>query len=315
MSLDKPLDLEYIGKGTYGIIMKKFSKNDVYVIKQFRIEIYDNGINSLEKEVNLTKLAYNINHNIFINIFKEEQSEINLAKQININVPFINSISINNYGYIHMEYMNSGDLYNFIKNNKKCNLSGVLGCYFNALNILHNEIKIVHGDLTPNNLLIHYIGENYRQRIIINNENYFINTNGYSYKICDFGLAEHLENTTNTKCYYNHIYRDYLLLFFIYFHKKKFDNYNKFAELIEIPIERINDELYNNYRTTDKYYNGFVKEYNYNSVCNFFNEYLEIHLNNKLIFEFPKLLLEDFIDIIFSFNIIEDYNNILKPVA
>jgi serine/threonine protein kinase len=299
MSLDKPLDLEYIGKGTYGIILKKITKNDVYVIKQFRIEMYDNGTTSLEKETNLTKLAYNINNDIFINIFKEEESEINLAKQININVPFINSISLNNFGYIYMEYMNSGDLFNFIKNNKKCNLTGILGCYFNALNILHNEIKIFHGDLTPNNLLVHYIGANYRQRIIINDENYFINTNGYSYKICDFGLADYLENTTTNKCYSNHIYRDYLLLFFIYFYKNKFDNYDRFAELIEIPLGQINDDLHTGYSKTDEYNKAFIEEYNYNSVCNFMNRYLEIDFNNKLIFELPKLLLEDFIDIIF----------------
>jgi serine/threonine protein kinase len=299
MSLDKPLNLEYIGKGTYGVIMKKISKNDIYVIKQFRIEIYDNETNSLEKEVHLTKLAYNINHNIFINIFKEYESDINLAKQININVPLINAISINNYGYIYMEYMNSGDLFNFIKNNQKCNLTGILGSYFNALNILHNEIKIIHGDLTPNNLLVHYVGENYRQRIIIKDENYFINTNGYCYKICDFGLADYLENTKTNECYINHVYRDYLLLFFINFYKKNFDNYDKFAELIEIPIEQINDDLYAGYRKTAEYNKGFIEEYNYNSVCNFMNKYLEIDFNNKLIFELPKSLLEDFIDIIF----------------
>ena len=31
------------------------------------------------------------------------------------------------------------------------------------------------------------------------------------------------------------------------------------------------------------------------------NRYLEIDFNNKLIFELPKLLLEDFIDIIFIY--------------
>ena len=300
MSLNKPLDLEYIGKGTYGVIMKKTSKNDIYVIKQFRIENYENGTTSLEKEVNLTKLAYHINNDIIISIFKDEESEINLAKQININVPLINCISINTFGYIHMEYMNSGDLYNFVKNNKNCNLTGILGCYFNALNILHNEIKIIHGDLTPNNLLVHYIGSNYRQRIILNNENFFINTNGYCYKICDFGLAEYLEKTTANECYSNHIYRDYLLLYFIHFYKKRFDNYNKFAELIEITIKRINHDLYVGYGNTNEYNKCFVEEYNYNSICNFMDKWLEINLNNKLIFEIPKLLLYDFIDIIFS---------------
>ena len=300
MSLDKPLDLEYIGKGSYGIIMKKKTDNDVYVIKQFRIEYYDNETTSLDKEVHFTKLAYNINNNIFINIYKEEETDINLAKQININVPFIDSISINTFGYIYMEYMNSGDLFNYIQNNKICNLTGVLGCYFNGLNVLHNDLKIIHGDLTPNNLLVNYVGTNYRQRITINNEDYFINTNGFSYKICDFGLAEYIEKTIINNNYLNYIYRDYLLLFFIYFYKNNFDNYYKFSQLIEIQIEQINFDLLVDYETTNEYYKGFVKEYNYNSVCIFMNKYLETNFDNKLIFELPKMLLKDFVDIVFQ---------------
>jgi len=304
MSLDKPLDLEYIGKGSYGIIMKKTTENDVYIIKQFRIEYYNNETTSLNKEVDLTKLAYNINNDIFINIFKYEESDINLAKQINSNVPIVDSISINTFGYIHMEYMDSGDLFNFVKNNKNNNnnnnnLSGILGCYFNALNILHNELKIIHGDLTPNNLLVHYVGPNYRQKIIINDENYFIKTDGYCYKICDFGLAEYLENTTVNNCYSNHIYRDYLLLFFIFFYKKYFNNYYRFSKLIEIQLEHINFDLLVDYENTEEYNKCFVEEYNYISVCNFMSKYLEINFNNKLIFGLPKILLQSFIDIIF----------------
>jgi serine/threonine protein kinase len=199
-----------------------------------------------------------------------------------------------------MEYMNNGDLYNFVRDNKKSNLNGILGCYLNGLNILHNDLKIIHGDLTPNNILVHYIGPNYRQRIIVNDENYFINTNGYCYKICDFGLANYLENTKQTKHYINHIYRDYLLLFFIYFYKNKFDNYNNFAELIETPLGYIYDDFYNGYRETDDFKKNIIDNYTYNSICDFLNKYLQIDFNNKLIFKLPKLLLLDLVDTVFG---------------
>ena len=74
MSLDKPLDLEFIGKGAYGIIMKKKTNNLIYVIKQFRVEYYNNNTSSFDKEVKYAKLAYNINTDIFINILKDEIS-------------------------------------------------------------------------------------------------------------------------------------------------------------------------------------------------------------------------------------------------
>lgn len=296
--------LEYLGKGTYGIIMKKTTENDTYAIKQFRIDYYkneSNTISNLDKEVEFTKLAYNINSDIFISIFKYEETEndIDLAKQIKINVPLIDSIS-NKFGYIYMEYMDCGDLYNFVRDNNNVNLNGILGCYLDALNILHNDLKIVHGDITPNNILVHYIGPNYRQRIIVNDESFFINTNGYCYKLCDFGIATHLENTRSNKYYINHIYRDFLLLFFIYFYKYKFNNYRQFAELIEIPVGYINDDFYNGYRETEHYKINLVDNYNYNSLCEFLDKCLEIDFNNRLIHKIPKLLLLDLVDIIFG---------------
>jgi hypothetical protein len=54
---------------------------------------------------------------------------------------------------------------------------------------------------------------------------------------------------------------------------------------------------------TDKYYNGFVKEYNYNSVCHFMSNYLEIEINDSLLYEIPRVLLSDYIDIISTQNV------------
>jgi len=297
MSLDKPLDLEFIGKGSYGIIMRKKTNGLFHVIKQFRIEYYEDNTTSFDKEVTHAKSAYNINKDIFINILKEEMSSENLANKIDINVPLINCISVNNFGYIHMEYMNEGDLYNFIKTNNYFNLTGILGCYLNGLDILHNQLKIIHGDLTPSNILIHYIGPNYRQKIIINNEIYYFDTNGYIYKIADFGLVELIKDTKYKRNYRNHLYRDYLLLYFLYFNKNKFYNYNKFVDLIELSIGQINDDIYDGYGNTEDYQKYFIDEYNYRSVCKFMNIYLESDFDNALIYKVPNILLNEFIDI------------------
>ena len=299
MSLDKPLDLEFLNKGAFGIIMKKRSKGNLHIIKQFRVEIYENET-SFDKEVRLTKLAYDKNNEIFINIIKEDTSDIDLAGKLCINVPLINKISVNNFGYIHMEYMNCGDLYQFIKSNDSSDLTGVLGCYFNALYILHTKLKIVHSDLTPNNLLVHYVGPWYRQKIIIDDVTHYIDTNGYCYKITDFGLAENILDTKINNCYFNHIYRDYLLLFFVFFNKNRFYNYKLYFNLIEITLEKINDDFYEKYRNMDIYNKYIINEYNYNSVCYFMNEYLKVETNNSLLYEIPYLLLTDFLDIVLT---------------
>jgi hypothetical protein len=164
---------------------------------------------------------------------------------------------------------------------------------------IHNYIiTCADGDLTANNLLVNYIGPNYKQKININNTIYYLETNGYNYKISDFGLAEYIDNTENDNNYINHIYRDYLLLFFLYFNNKKFYNYNKFVNLIELPIEDIYTDLHNGYKKSNKFIKNFVEEYNYNSVCNFMNKYLEIDKNSALLYELPNILLNEFIDII-----------------
>lgn len=297
MSLDKPLDLEFVGKGTYGVIMKKTTNSFNYIIKQFRVEIYDDGTTSFEREVLYTKMANNINDDIFINIIKDEISSINLAKQIDIIVPFINCISLNNFGYIHMEYMNEGDLNKFLNNENEFDLSGILGCYLNGLNILHNELKIIHGDLTPNNLLVNYVGGNYKQKIVIDDEIYYFDTKGYNYKIADFGLAEHIINTIDKEVYWNYLYRDYLLLYYLYFNKNKFNNYNKFINLIELPIAQINEDIYDIYKKTNKYKRCFNEEFTYSSVCKFMNKFLEIEFDDPLLYKIPKILLKEFIDL------------------
>lgn len=290
MSLNKPFDLEHLGNGSYGVVMKMIENNKCVVVKQFYVQLYEET-NSLETEVSLTKKAYRLNHDIFIKIIKDELSSINLAKLINIDVPFINNISISDFGYIYMEYMNKGDLYYFLKSdeNNHFDITGILGCYFNGIYLLHNWLQVIHGDLTPMNILINYVGPHYKQKIIYNEEVYYIDTNGYNFKICDFGLANNIDNTKHEYCYINFLYRDYLLLFYLYFYQSRFYNYEKYSNIIEICVEEIKEILYNSY--------DFDEEYNFYNVCKFMDYTFEINLDNKFLYDIPNVLLKEFIEI------------------
>ena len=190
--------------------------------------------------------------------------------------------------------MDEGDLYNFLKYNNNFDITGVLGCYLNGLFILHNWLYIIHGDITPMNILINYVGENYKQKIIYNENTYYIDTNGYNFKICDFGLAYYIDNTKKESNYINFLYRDYLLLFYLYFNKHFFYNYNKFSSIIEICVEEIKEILYNYY--------DFNNEFNFYNICKFMNCCFEINFDNKFLYDMPNVLLKEFIDI----NLIEN---------
>ena len=199
-----------------------------------------------------------------------------------------------------MEYMNLGDLFNFLlRDYTVCNfdITGILGCYLNGLYILHNKLNIIHGDLTPMNILVTYMGSTYRQKIICDDKEYYINTNGYKYNISDFGLAEYIEEDDINNTYINHIYRDYLLLFFLYFNKTIFYNYNMFGSIIELCVEQIKDNLFESYGITDKYKKYFLENNNFTSVCNFMDQYLEIDYNDALFYDIPKILLKEFIEL------------------
>jgi serine/threonine protein kinase len=228
----------------------------------------------------------------------------NLAKTLNITVPFIDNICYNEFGYIYMEYMEQGNLYNFLKEYSldDFDITGILGCYLNGLYILHNELKIIHGDLTPMNILVQYVGPNYKQKLYYNCIEYNINTSGYNFKIADFGLANYINDTryyrNNNTIYINHIYRDYLLLFYLYFNKKIFINYSIFSNIIEITVENIKDDLYDGYEHTDEYYKYFVEKYNFNNVCFFMNTILETNYNSNLIYETPRILLIEYLELI-----------------
>jgi serine/threonine protein kinase len=297
-------DLIHIGSGSFGIVMKTSIDNNPCVVKQFRVQLLEDESNSFDNEVYLTKKAYNINNDIFIKILKSEMKMHNLAKMLNINVPCINSICYNEFGYIYMEYMEQGDLYKFLKeyNNYDFDITGILGCYLNGLYIIHNELKIIHGDLTPMNILVQYVGPNYKQKICYNGIEYNINTCGYNFKIADFGLADYINDTrysrNNNAIYINYIYRDYLLLFYLYFYNNYFINYNIFRNIIEITIENIKNDLYDSYGLTEEYNKYFIDKYNFNNVCHFMDTYLEIKHDCSLLYETPRILLIEFLEVV-----------------
>lgn len=301
------LPLVYLNKGSYGIVMRTILDSHIVVVKQFRIQLFEDKTNSYECEVSFTNMAYNMNDDIFIKIIKNEISAINLAKNINKNIPIFDRIYMNDFGYIYMEWMEHGDLFNFLVKEHKTfdfDITGILGCYLNGLYILHNKLNIIHGDLSPLNILVRYVDPNYKQKIIYDDKEYLINTNGYNFKISDFGLTEYLNKTKYNKTknnkthdiYINHIYRDYLLLFFLQFYKKKFSNYYIFSNIIDTTVDTIKDDLFLNYGLTEKYNKHFIEIYTFTSVCHFMDSYMEIDFNNKLLFDIPKILLNEFIE-------------------
>ena len=309
------LPLVYLNKGSYGIVMRTILDSNIIVIKQQRVQLLENDTTSLEYEINFINMAYNINDDIFIKIIKNELSSINLAKAINKNIPLFDGICLNDYGYIYMEWMEFGDLFNFLlKDNQTSDfdITGILGCYLNGLYILHNKCNLIHGDLTPLNILIRYVSPDYKQKIIYDDIEYNINTSGYNFKIIDFGLTEYLDKTIYNRTkdnkpydiYINHIYRDYLLLFFLHFNKDIFYNYDIFSNIIDTTVNMIKEELFESYGTTEKYYKYFIEKYTFNSVCYFMDTFMEIDNDNPLLFEIPKILLNEFIEIVDKIDII-----------
>lgn len=282
----------YLNKGAYGIVMKLVNPiiNTNIVIKQIYVYYIDDADTNLSHEVKLTKVAYNSNPDIFINIIKDELSIKNFAKKINMNIPLIDEICLNEFGYIYMEYMDDGDLFHF---NKQLNLDGILGCYINGIYLLHNKLGIIHGDITPTNILVKYIGINYRQKIIYNDKDFYIDTDGYSFKITDFGLAENIDKTfiqvNKQFLYRNFLYRDYLLLFYIYCNKHIYNNYDKYKNIIEMIVNNIKNIFNENYTLN-------IDKIEFMNICNITNVYFEINLNDEYLYKIPRILLLEYLD-------------------
>jgi serine/threonine protein kinase len=284
------MDIKYISSGSYGVIMKKHN----IIIKQQYNTLYESNKSAAEYEVELCNLAYSLNPYIFIKILKYDFSrDLNMARSIGKQIPLINCVSLG-YSYIYMENMDDGDFYDFIKKkfilkNLKMSIIGILGCYINGLYILHNKLNIIHGDLTPNNILVKYIDRNYKQKIYYDNNNYnnYIDTFGYMFKIADFGLAR-----KDSRKRSSYILRDFLMLYYLYFYKSVFYDYYLFEELILNVINKLNNIIIL-YTYNLEEYNKVME--NYNNLSIFLNEKFEIDNQLFLLNELPKYLMEKYL--------------------
>ena len=86
--------------------------------------------------------------------------------------------------FLVMEYCEGGDLFNYIIKNPQGKLDdkntiNIIIQILDALNYLHNEVKICHRDLKPENMLIKNNGNGNNKPII---------------KLIDFGTAEYISN-------------------------------------------------------------------------------------------------------------------------
>ncbi len=301
--------LEYITKGTYGIIMKETINEYSYIIKQ---QNYDNNLeHEFGLEFKIGKLTYSENPDIFIKLIKLEIADFNRATSLNQSNTLAEQSISNNipdigwYQYIFMEYMELGDLYNLNKNRENgdemLNIVNVLGCYFNGLYILHNKLNIIHGDMTSLNILVRYIGPGYKQKIIYKDKEYFLISDGYMFKITDFGISEYIKKMpVKNDIIECHIYRDYLLLYYIYFQQKNncaFLYYNLFSELIKNTIYKVNSIALEYSYDLDIYDYYFDKKYNYFSVCKYFNKFHCIDKDNILFYKVPEELLDKFLEL------------------
>ena len=301
--------LEYIATGTYGLVMKETINKKSHIIKQ---QYYNNDIDNIKNtyEVLYSKKAYTENPDIFIKIIRYEVADFNRADTIKKKVPITShTIDTGWFQYIYSEYMDLGDLFKLCLTKTKdladdmpmLNIINILGCYFNGLYILHNKLNIIHGDITASNMLVKYIGPGYKQKIIYEDKEYFLNADCYMFKICDFGIAEPVEDLQiNNNMYSSHIFRDYLLLYFLYFIQQKYGlflYYDLFNVLIEETIIDINTIILKNTHDIDKYDYHFNETYTYSSVCKYFNKFHNIDTDTILYKKLPVDLLNEFLEL------------------
>lgn len=165
----------------------------------------------------------------------------NIVKMVDISMEnLIISDPLKKSKYLALEYCNSGDLTDYIWNNKY-NIKDVLQQLFNGLKFMKSR-NIIHLDLKPENILVNTDGTN------------------TTFKITDFGLARIFDTTArgnaalmpenlawgtltylpdNTKLLYTTYYRDlyafYCIIYYLY-NKKEFNTSgNLFNKITILP--------------------------------------------------------------------------------
>ena len=173
------------------------------------------------------------------------------------------------YAYMTLEYMNYKDLYmNYAMDTtlkpwyKPINFKGLLLICLYMLYNLHCKLNICHGDFRDTNILLSYVGPEYKQRLTITypgNTAIDVDTGGFHIKLCDFGLAERLiVNRAIMASVF--VYRDFEFLENIYMHRESWkhmasseDEYNNIILFLETEfINKINVQiLYAGYDIND----------------------------------------------------------------
>ena len=146
-----------IGEGGYGkVFIATDKKGKKYAIKCInKKKIFQ--AQSLSNEI---RMGIKMNHPNIVGI-KEIYEEMNKI-------------------FLVMEYCEGGDLFEYITNSPQGKLDeknsiDIIIQILDALNYLHNEVKICHRDLKPENCLIVNKGEN-----------------GFTIKLIDFGVAQYI---------------------------------------------------------------------------------------------------------------------------
>ena len=229
---------KYLKSGSSGNVYKCKYKNLYYIIKNIKYaKKYGKNYDDIDRPENSELLMIKLLSYFIIN-----------NKNYNILLP-ITVIEQNDNLYILMEYINNGDLSDFIyKNNlNEYQLKNIL---FQVLYILYFIQDFFpnfkHNDMKTNNILIEkiYIKQKYI-RYIIDDKIYYLKNIGYIIKLWDFdfsciyGIIENKITTFNNIINYKKN-RYYDICFFFNSLKKKINNKNILNFINNIMLDESN---------------------------------------------------------------------------
>lgn len=303
-----------IGSGTYSSAYKFYYNRDIcktklccycglyylysgtYIVKE--TELLDKYTeNDFKNEIKYHTQAYSYMPNCVVKLYEKWLESKTCDDQVKP------------CAYMTLEYMNYKDLYmNYATDTtlkpwyKPINFKGLLLICLYILYNLHCKLNICHGDFRDTNILLSYVGPEYKQRLTITypvNTTIDIDTCGFHIKISDFGLAEKLilGHATRASVF---VYRDFEFLENIYMHRELWkhmtntiDEYNNIIEFLETEfIKKINVQmLYAGYDINDsKSRNSF-----------WYNKHI-INEDSIYLYDMPRSLLARFITLFYPAN-------------
>ena len=158
-------DKTKLGTGSFGTVLECKS-NDKTSIVAVKIAKNEKSIHELQNEID-----------IYIKLGNENTHIVKMIEGANI---IFEGGQPNPGHYLVLEYCNSGDLSNFVKENDTYNITEILKQIFNGMTYLF-EKHVLHLDLKPGNILVHTSAT----------------TGEHTFKIADFGLAKDISTPNN----------------------------------------------------------------------------------------------------------------------